>query len=111
MRKCKKLANIGSSNTLTNNNKPVIFCGVVDEAGYWGGISIENNRNNRIEHCIVSGGGYDTYAMRANLAVWNDSKLTLSNVKLMKSAGYGFQFSGNMNLIQEKAFPVTYLIQ
>jgi hypothetical protein len=89
----------GLINAIGDAQNQVIFRGAVDEAGYWGGISIENNRNNRMEHCIVSGGGYDTYAMRANLAVWNDSKLTLSNVKLMKSAGYGFQFSGNMNLI------------
>jgi hypothetical protein len=160
------LANIGSSNTLTNNNKPVVLArfsggveenitisnpgvpirfseellvtkdlnlqagvilefeygtrltvrnggmltaigdaqnavvlrGAKDEAGYWAGICIENTRNNRLEHCIVSGGGFDSYAMQSNISTWYDSKLTLSNVKLMKSSGYGFQYSDNMTL-------------
>lgn len=88
----------GILNATGNAQNPVIFRGAVDEPGYWGGISIETNRNNRLEHCLVTGGGYDTYSMQTNLAIWYDGKLSLSNVKLMKSAGYGFLYSGNISL-------------
>ena len=88
----------GMITAMGDAQNPVIFRGSADEAGYWGGISIETSRNNRLEHCIISGGGSDNYSMNANISMWDGSRLTLSNVKLLKSSGYGFQFSGNINL-------------
>ncbi|HLW08292.1 MAG TPA: DUF5018 domain-containing protein [Marinilabiliaceae bacterium] len=88
----------GMINALGDAENPVIFTGAVNEEGFWGGISIQNSRNNRLENCIVTAGGYNTYSKRANISMWDNSKLTLSNVKLMNSSGYGFQYEGSINL-------------
>lgn len=90
--------NGGMLNAVGNSQYPVVFRGVLAEPGAWGGISIETSRNNRLEHCIVRDGGFDTYSTRANVTAWDGSKLSLNNVKLLKSAGYGFQFAGSVNL-------------
>lgn len=88
----------GMINALGDAENPVIFTGAVNEEGFWGGISIQNSRNNRLEHCIVTAGGYNTYSKRANISIWDNTKLTLSNVKLMNSSGYGLQYEGAFSL-------------
>lgn len=88
----------GMITAIGDAENPVIFTGAVNEEGFWGGISIQNNRNNKMEHCIVTAGGYSTYSKRANISIWNNTKLTLSNVKLMNSSGFGLQYEGTFSL-------------
>ena len=88
----------GMISAIGDAENPVIFRGSTDEPGYWAGISIETSRNNKLEHCIVTDGGFDGYSKNSNISLWDNSKLSLSNVKLMKSSGYGLQYSGSINL-------------
>jgi hypothetical protein len=77
---------------------PVKFIGASNEAGFWSGISIESSRENVLEHCIISNGGNDSHYMKSDIAIWEGAKLNLNNTKLMKSAAYGFQYSGSFTL-------------
>ncbi|PKP49353.1 MAG: hypothetical protein CVT94_05275 [Bacteroidetes bacterium HGW-Bacteroidetes-11] len=77
---------------------PVKFIGASNEAGFWSGISIESSRENVLEHCIISNGGNDSHYMKSDIAIWEGAKLNLNNTKLMKSAAYGFQYSGSYTL-------------
>lgn len=90
--------NAGMLKAIGDAQNPIIFRGSANEAGYWTGISIESGRNSLLEHCIVSGGGYDYYSQNANIAMWDESVLTLANVKLVNSSGYGFQYGSDIKL-------------
>lgn len=93
--KVQTMLEIGSTGKLIAEgtaNEPIIIGGYEAEAGYWAGIYISSIRDNSMDHCIISDGGYDWY-MTANISLWDDAKLTIKNTLLTNSSGYGFQYS------------------
>lgn len=90
-----KLTAIGSASA------PIVMEGLESDAGYWGGIYLNSNRDNVINYLNISGGGYDAWNMRSNISMWDDTKLTISNSILSNSSGYGFQYSNFASLIHD----------
>ncbi len=88
----------GKVSAIGTAQKPIIMEGLEGDAGYWGGIYLNSGRDNIISYCNISGGGYDTWNMRSNIAMWDNSKLTISNSVISNSTGYGFQYSSYITL-------------
>ena len=76
--------------------EPIIFRGLEDEAAYWKGIRYKSTKEASVmRYCQVSGGGSDGdefYA--ADMSIWNDSRLTMTNCSFSKSRHYGIALDG-----------------
>jgi hypothetical protein len=77
--------------------EPIVFRGLVDQAGYWNGINVATQfQGTRFAWCDISGGGH-TGSWGANITLWQNSYLQLSNVNLRKSGKYGLLLDDTYN--------------
>ncbi|WP_440991602.1 hypothetical protein [Haloarchaeobius baliensis] len=80
--------------------RPITFTGAQQTRGYWKGIGIvgSDQTPSRFEHVVFEYGGGDDYIFqpgRANLSVWDGSRVSIANCTFRESDNYGFSFSGN----------------
>ncbi len=78
---------------------PITFTGVQQIAGYWGGITICTNQDNRLEYCNFAFGGSADHdapgsGHKANVFVsyFNNGRLTMHNCDSKNSATYGLSY-------------------
>ncbi len=79
----------------------VTFKGVVDSAGYWGGIVVSSNHPlNHLQHAVIDGGGSTTYlsSYPANLAAEGSAQIKIEHVQMRRSGGYGLVLGGEVKL-------------
>jgi uncharacterized protein YjbI with pentapeptide repeats len=86
---------------------PITLEGLESDAGYWGGIYLNSARDNTLSYFNISGGGYDEWSMRSNIAMWDGAKLTITNSLISNSSGYGFQYADVGSLIHNNVIFLT----
>ncbi len=79
------------SNLIVNGtaDNPVLFTSSVRGAGEWGGVHLTDSPDSRLEGLIIEYGGEPVARYNANLALDNSS-VTLKDVTLRNSSGYGY---------------------
>lgn len=90
---------------------PIVFTGRSQAPGAWGGIVVSSGSvDNLMDHVeILYGGGHAlaTYMSSANLGVYNDGRLQLTNATIGYSANYGIIQRSSHNAILSMS-NVTY---
>ncbi|MFD1647631.1 hypothetical protein [Haloarchaeobius litoreus] len=84
----------------TEEVQPITFTGAQRTRGYWKGVGIvgSDQTPSRFEHVVFEYGGGDDYIFapgKANLAVWDGSRVNVANCTFRESDAYGFAFSGS----------------
>ncbi len=97
----------GTFNAQGTTSQPITFQGLATGAGSWAGLEIKSNGANRIDNCIIDGGGgADLYLFRrGNILVSDASRLTISNSTVRNSAAWGIHKASTGTLT---ATAVTY---
>jgi len=75
-----------------SSSQPVVFRGLSNEPGYWNGMEISSTRQTNggcnLTYCNIQNAGDE-----AALYTWEDTRLTLSNVSISGSEGYGMSIA------------------
>lgn len=93
----------GSLRVVGTAERPVIFEGEVEAAGYWDYIAFEsNNPDNRLEHAIVRhGGGSTLSSYPAAVTLSSNSQVSVVNTVISDSQRNGFRVGDNDSRIPE----------
>ena len=96
-----KYLTITQNGSLTANgtaSKNILFKGVVNTAGYWGGIVFKsNNPDNVMNHVQVLNGGSYYYYKFSNIYLDDNAQLKLSNSTIAGSQEYGLNVYSTAN--------------
>jgi hypothetical protein len=88
----------GSINATGTAEAPIIFRGVSQGPGSWGGVDMCTNQpDNRLVHVQISGGGQTTYSGRrsANVYVPAGARIEIRNSTFRDSSGWGIWAHGS----------------
>lgn len=101
----------GRINAVGTPVAPVVFQGVDDMRGAWGGVGFEtNSTDNRLENVRIRGAGASAWTgdsdTRAALYIGREGGAALVNVSISKSQWYGLYLHGE----QSRALPLTGLV-
>ena len=76
---------------------PVLLRGTFAEPGHWGGVHLIDSTASNLSNVTIEHGGAMVTRFNANLSAVNSS-LTVSNVTLSNSSGFGFASDGQSNV-------------
>lgn len=80
-------------------SQPVVFCGLNNENGFWDGIEISSSRQtnggNTLNNCSIQNAGKES--QDAALTTWEETRVSLNNVNIHGSNGYGMIVSIPVN--------------
>jgi hypothetical protein len=84
----------GSLNATGTSSDPIVFEGITSGTGAWLGIGFNSSSpNNRLIHCVISGGGssklYNAADFGANVTLQCESRVTIQNTTITESGGHG----------------------
>lgn len=70
---------------------PIIFTAYDKTSGYWDGLDFDNSNsgNNLLSYATIEYAGGDDSIYAANLIIWGNTRLEVSNCLIQYSAGYG----------------------
>lgn len=81
------------------SSQPVVFRGLNNETGYWNGFDIYSTRqssgSNNLTYCNIQNAGKESG--QAVLNTWEDTRVTLNNVSINGSYGFGMMISIPIN--------------